>query len=143
MIYCLEVLKENFAISELVDIYTSLDDFILKLQKQMCEDFPTKSTYLVCIFLVTECQSCRSLNEDPGWPWPGGSVVCNIVPVHRKVVGSIPGQGIYGRQPVDVCLTPMSLSPPSSHSQINTMYPQVRIKIKTKVFFHIYFPSVF
>ena len=38
----------------------------------------------------------------------GGSVGWSVI--HQKVAGSIPCWGAYGRQPIDVSLTPMSLS---------------------------------
>ena len=39
--------------------------------------------------------------------------------VHQKVVGLIPSQGMYGRQPIDVSLSHRCFSLPSSLSKIN------------------------
>ena len=45
------------------------------------------------------------------------------LPVHQKVTGSIPGQGMFGRQPMDASLSQkcfsLSLPLPSSLSKIN------------------------
>ena len=62
-------------------------------------------------------------------PWPGDSVGWSIIPIPQKVVGSIPGQGtylgfrfnilgqgMYGRELMDFCL---SLSVSLSLSLIN------------------------
>ena len=56
-----------------------------------------------------------------------GTLSCN-----RKVVGSIPGLGVYGRQPMDVSLS-LSLPLPLSLKAMKK-HPLVRIKKERKIY---------
>ena len=68
----------------------------------------SKPYQMQCIGICELSSTCTAVSclseEETVSPWLGGSAGWRIVLYTKKVAGSIPGRGAYGRQPIDVSL---------------------------------------
>ena len=79
--------------------------------------------------LLSTLNTCT--HQNPSNALARCSVSWSSVPCAKKVVGLIPGQGTYGRQPIDVSLSHLSLPlPPSPLSKNQWTYPSLKIKTR-------------